>query len=420
MSYLYRTITALLALALVLPLAGIADAQGQTPAEICTEATKDIPEPDTREFSEAEQVLKEGVDYQAVLCTVQGAIYVDLFEADAPMTVNNFVFLAGQNYYNNTTFHRVLPGFMAQGGDPTGTGSGGPGYEFGDETDNGKTFEIPGLLAMANAGPGTNGSQFFITTAPTTWLDGNHTIFGAVIQGIDVTELLTPRDPEQLPEFEGDTLQTVVIIEDPAAVNTTPDTAPTLQHIQTLLEKSIGGQINTQFTPIEEESQLRSLEQESLGSEALGTLLDEAGFAGSANLVMRGECPANPEDSPIWGVGFHVSEFASAEAAQSVASSDERSNQLVEAGEYESFEDPADLIGRFYMHPVTDWCGENGMWYTYEQVVGRYIVAIDEVIDGSIINASTQPMPSQLAAYVMDSLLLGTVRSTLDRGSAAE
>ena len=96
------------------------------------------------------------------------------------------MFLAQQGYYNNTTFHRVLPGFMVQGGDPTGTGAGGPGYEFGDETDNGLVFDQYGLLAMANAGPGTNGSQFFITYGKPDWLNGNHTIFGRVFQGIDV------------------------------------------------------------------------------------------------------------------------------------------------------------------------------------------------------------------------------------------
>ena len=117
-------------------------------------------------FQEAETVLEPDVDYRAIFCTTAGTVYVDLYESLTPMTVNNFVFLAQQGYYDNTTFHRVIPDFMVQGGDPTATGSGGPGYQFGDEPVGFLTFDRPGLLAMANAGPGTNGSQFFITTVP--------------------------------------------------------------------------------------------------------------------------------------------------------------------------------------------------------------------------------------------------------------
>src|SRR5688572_14124487 len=117
------------------------------------------------------------------MCTDAGAIYIDLLEDFAPATVNNFVFLAQNNYYDNTIFHRVLEDFMAQGGDPTGTGSGGPGYQFRDEFAPFLTFDRPYLLAMANAGAGTNGSQFFITTAETPHLDFRHTIFGDVLEG---------------------------------------------------------------------------------------------------------------------------------------------------------------------------------------------------------------------------------------------
>ena len=116
--------------------------------------------------------------YTAVLDTNRGKITVDLFPKDAPKTVNNFVFLAREGFYNGLKFHRVIPDFMIQGGDPQGTGSGGPGYKFGDEAGAGKPKHKVGSLSMANAGPNTNGSQFFITHIATDWLDGKHTVFG--------------------------------------------------------------------------------------------------------------------------------------------------------------------------------------------------------------------------------------------------
>ena len=142
----------------------------------------------------------------------RGEFIAELYADKAPITVNNFVFLAGEGYYDGTTFHRVLEGFMAQGGDPTGTGMGGPGYQFEDEISD-VTFDKAGLLAMANSGPNTNGSQFFITYAPTPHLNGLHTIFGQVIEGMDVVNAITRRDPGQNPGFEGDAIESVTITE---------------------------------------------------------------------------------------------------------------------------------------------------------------------------------------------------------------
>jgi peptidylprolyl isomerase len=134
--------------------------------------------------------------YEAVITLENGGeMRLKLFDDEAPLTVNNFVFLATQGFYDGTPFHRVIPNFMAQGGDPTGTGTGGPGYEFADEVDTGFTFDRRGLLAMANAGPGTNGSQFFITFVPTPHLDGLHTIFGELVAGDDVLGNITLNDP---------------------------------------------------------------------------------------------------------------------------------------------------------------------------------------------------------------------------------
>ncbi len=165
-----------------------------------------------------EMLIDSSKYYYATFKTDKGDIKAQLFATRAPMTVNNFVFLAREGYYNDTSFHRVLADFMAQAGDPTGTGRGGPGYQFGDEFAPSLSFDRAGLLAMANAGPGTNGSQFFITLAPTDWLNNRHTIFGEVIEGMDVLSSLTLRDPNMQPDFEGDTLYTVLIEEQEQSV----------------------------------------------------------------------------------------------------------------------------------------------------------------------------------------------------------
>ncbi len=132
--------------------------------------------------------------YKATLTTSRGDIVCDLFAKDAPNTVNNFVFLARENYYDGTVFHRVIPNFMIQGGDPTGTGRGGPGYRFDDECKGNPNRHKVGTLSMANAGPGTNGSQFFITHVATDWLDGKHTVFGQVLTGQDVVNAVQQGD----------------------------------------------------------------------------------------------------------------------------------------------------------------------------------------------------------------------------------
>src|SRR5512147_169197 len=133
--------------------------------------------------------------YKARMDTDKGTMVIQLFADKAPKTVNNFVFLAREGYYDGLIFHRVINDFMAQGGDPTGTGSGGPGYRFADEFHPSLKHDKPGMLSMANAGPGTNGSQFFITHVPTPWLDGKHSVFGQVVEGMDVLMSIPPRDP---------------------------------------------------------------------------------------------------------------------------------------------------------------------------------------------------------------------------------
>src|SRR6201997_4778848 len=141
-----------------------------------------------------EMAIDPNKSYTATFETSRGAIVCDLFAQDAPKTVNNFVFLAREKFYDATKFHRVIANFMIQGGDPTGTGRGGPGYRFGDETKGSPHKHQVGSLSMANAGPNTNGSQFFITHVVTDWLDGKHTVFGQVRSGQDVVNSIQQGD----------------------------------------------------------------------------------------------------------------------------------------------------------------------------------------------------------------------------------
>jgi cyclophilin family peptidyl-prolyl cis-trans isomerase len=156
--------------------------------------------------------LDTSKSYTAIFKTEKGDITVELFADRAPLTVENFVSLARAGFYDGTTFHRVINGFMAQGGDPTGTGTGGPGYQFGDEFHPSLRHDGAGVLSMANAGPGTNGSQFFITHGPTPHLDDRHSVFGKVTAGMDVVSSLRERDPQR-DRQPGDRIETIEIRE---------------------------------------------------------------------------------------------------------------------------------------------------------------------------------------------------------------
>jgi len=171
--------------------------------------------PVAEQYERPPQLIDEGKQYFANVTLAKGGEFViQLYPDKAPATVNSFVFLACKGYFNGVTFHRVLEGFMAQGGDPTGTGSGGPGYEFEYEGSD-LTFDKAGVVAMANTGAGTptNGSQFFITFGPTPQLDSGYTIFGQVIEGMDVVNGITRRDPQSSPTFAGDAIESVTISE---------------------------------------------------------------------------------------------------------------------------------------------------------------------------------------------------------------
>ena len=180
------------------PAAGSADAPAVTSKQY------DAPPPMTIDVTK---------QYFAIVKLAKGGEFViQLYPDKAPITVNSFVFLAREGYFNGVTFHRVLAGFMAQGGDPTGTGMSGPGYKFVNENSD-LTFDKAGVVAMANAGRDTNGSQFFITFGPTPNLNGDYTIFGQVIEGMDVVNAITRRDPSQNPTFPGDAIESITITE---------------------------------------------------------------------------------------------------------------------------------------------------------------------------------------------------------------
>jgi cyclophilin family peptidyl-prolyl cis-trans isomerase len=150
--------------------------------------------------------------YTALINTEKGDMTLQLFADKVPNTVNNFVFLSRQGFYDGTIFHRVIADFMVQGGDPTGTGTGGPGYRFEDEINPDLRHDKPGVLSMANAGPNTNGSQFFITHVSTPWLDGKHAVFGEITEGMDVLLSIPPRDPQR-PQSPGVKIDSVTILE---------------------------------------------------------------------------------------------------------------------------------------------------------------------------------------------------------------
>lgn len=339
----------------------------QTPDEICNEAIPQVTEPETRTYDEAEDVLEEGIDYKAIFCTEDGAIYIDLLENLTPITVNNFVFLADNGYYNNTTFHRVIADFMAQGGDPTGTGSGGPGYQFEDEFVPYLAFNTPGWLAMANAGPGTNGSQFFITRVPTPHLNGRHTIFGRVLEGQDVVDDMQNRDPQNPSDAEspGVTLHTVLIVTDDSDIETTyeaPEVATPEEILETVRAIPVDG-----YTLDEEDT---GINIESFGN----------GTAASAYWRVT-ECPAEPD---LFELGLTVVDFLDeANTAEALADEEFLTGSLAPGYEYQ--EEASETVeGQLYFRP-TESCDTGAEAYRYVWERGRYLLIMDFVVGEGIV-----------------------------------
>ena len=353
-----------------------------SPQELCDEA-----EPAAlanMQFQAAEDVLAPGADYRAILCTSAGAIYVDLYETLTPITVNNFVFLAQQGYYDSTTFHRVIPGFMAQGGDPTGSGRGGPGYRFADEPVGFLTFDRPGLLAMANAGPGTNGSQFFITTGQSPHLNYKHTIFGDVLDGQDVVAAIRQRDP-QTASAAGEALLTVLIISDPSLVDSDEAAIPpaTKEEVSATFEAFAAG-LPPALALVDEHSGVFSTE--ALAAASVAEEL-QAGFAQFAAAyghqyrvrlqIANGEC-----DESIFfsALGFWVDVYADA-ASASAAGQDEFMRDWLDSYDYAPEGESAEL----YLHSA-ETCGGEGAHVLTLYPRGRFLITIDALVGNSILD----------------------------------
>ena len=370
---LSRFFTLLLTLAAFIPLAAAQDAP--SPQALCDAAA---PAAQTMmQFEAAEDVLQPAVDYRAILCTSAGAIAVDLFEAFTPVTVNNFVFLAQQGYYDSSSFHRVIPDFMAQGGDPTGSGRGGPGYQFGDEPVGFLTFDRPGLLAMANAGPGTNGSQFFITTVPTPHLNFKHTIFGDVLQGQAVVEALRERDPATATEV-GETLHTVLILSEPAS-----ESASAPAEAVAAAFDAFSGSMPPTLPANADASGTFSPEQ--LAAALAADLQEEfAAFAAEQGLRYRQRVEIENAacDSNIYfsAIGYQVDVYASA-AGASAALNAELTERIFESRGYQR----ADGDSISYRREQPTCAGDPGEHTTLLYAYGRYLVAIDVLIATQIL-----------------------------------
>ena len=378
-----RRLSALIIIILAASLAFADDAA--SPQDLCQRAQPGELTP--MQFQVAEPALEAGLDYRAILCTSAGAIYVDLYESQTPLTVNNFVFLAQQGYYDGTTFHRVIPGFMAQAGDPTGTGRGGPGYRFGDEPVSFLAFTRPGLLAMANAGPGTNGSQFFITTAPTPHLNFKHTIFGEVLLGQAVVEAIRERDP-QAASSPGEALHTVLIIDDPALVDSSeivtmpPATSDQVASIFAAFAKSLPPAL----APDQDRSGHFSTDD--LAAAVSDDL--SAGFASFAAehghqyrqriQLTNADCGANIFFSSL---GYWLDIYADAAAA----ANDAFMLSWLESYGYA----PVSNAPGVYTAAATTCAGEPGLHLLSLRPIGRFLVTLDVLVAESILQQVSAP-----------------------------
>lgn len=406
----------LLLVLLALP-ATAQETAARTPQEICDAATP-AQTPASRQFTQPEQVLEAGVDYSAVFCTGVGAVYVDLFEEYAPITVNNFVFLAQQGYYNNTTFHRVIQDFMAQAGDPEGTGMGGPGYQFEDEFVGFLSFDRPGLLAMANAGPGTNGSQFFITTALTDWLNYKHTIFGEVLAGMDIVKAIQLRDPATA-TAPGTTLETVVIITDPATVNipleeipvaTAEDFQNALAPLSDPLNIPADIQVIAELTGVFTSEQVVAAAKPDI-AETYADYLAKYHHQYRVSLAVRNVTCS--QEYFFTSLAYTVDAYGSAdEAAASLA--DKTLDDINASAGYTR----AESRYVFYTQPITDCSGGQTLIGRVYLQRGRYVVNIEGILPQAILQSvALDNVLAINAAGIFERLLGSQFRSELRHGS---
>ncbi len=386
---LYRIIFSMLLLIGVIFTPALAQDAAQTPVEIC-EAVGEVETAETLSYQTPEVVLEDGLDYYAVFCTEAGAIYIDLLEEYTPLTVNNFVFLAQNGYYNNTTFHRVIEDFMAQGGDPTATGGGGPGYQFADEFLPFLSFDGAGWLAMANAGPGTNGSQFFITTAPTPHLDFRHTIFGYVVEGQETVDNITLRDPMTATE-PGTALNTVVIITDSDSVISAqePPAGASQEDVETAIS------VIPEAVPPEilEVDEVRSgvFSTEDVVAAAPEAVQDDlSAYLERHNHQYRATSRLNAldcgldENQPFFAsISYTLDKYASrADAAAALA--DEALSALTLAEGFSDSDEREDITHTVYSTP-TEACGsEDGVRALTRWQRGRYVITAEATLPSGL------------------------------------
>jgi cyclophilin family peptidyl-prolyl cis-trans isomerase len=340
-------------------------------------------------------------------------VYVDLFEELTPLTVNSFVFLAQHGYYNNTTFHRVIADFMAQGGDPTGTGAGGPGYQFRDEFVGFLNFDRAGWLAMANAGAGTNGSQFFITTVPTPHLDNAHTIFGEVLEGQENVEALELRDPAAATE-PGSSLDTVVIITDPSTVTTTfeEQEPATEEQFQTALD-AISAEVppplavNEETTGIFEIESVTATAPESLQTD-FNTFLEDHNFEYRvSNHITNVDCDL--ETAPYTAIGYTLDVYASREDASAALEDGFYQQLATEAGMTEA-DAPSEPPYPVFTETVTECDTELTRALTHWQR-GRYVITA-EATYADVVEAGPDIWLTQLVGTLIYERLFSDVLRT--------
>ena len=389
--------------ALTMLLVALSVAVAQTAPSAQEHCATSEPQPLTpMQFEAPEFVLEQGLDYRAIFCTSAGAIYVDLYEELTPNTVNNFVFLAQQGYYDSTTFHRVIPNFMAQAGDPTGTGRGGPGYQFGDEPVGYLVFDQPGLLAMANAGPGTNGSQFFITTESTEHLNHKHTIFGDVLLGQEIVEAIRERDPATA-TVAGESLHTVLIISDPANVDNSAVVAPqpaqqdeviaAFEAFRASFPPSLPS--NPGASGLFDAQQISAALPEELRSDYLA-FAERYGHHYRYSLAVENvECQPAIYFSEL---GYQLDVFADARATAGALSDSYMAAQLESQG-YESVEPGIHVYRR-----ETPTCADEAGWQMLWLVpAGRYLIALDVLVGQAVMQeagVSAQALLKNLALQI--------------------
>ncbi len=415
----------IIVLSLIMPVALMfnpvtqAQTDAKTPAALCEEAQPNITEPSSRSFDEPEQVLEDDVDYYAIFCTESGAVFVDLLEQYAPITVNSFVFLAQEGFYNNSNFHRVMADFMAQGGDPVGNppGTGGPGYQFQDEFLPFLTFERPGWLAMANSGPSTNGSQFFITRVPTTHLNWRHTIFGEVLEGQEVVDNMPDTDAGG-----NDALYTVLIITDPAQVETT-FAAPTPATGDEVLD-AINGIFGEDPALSNIENAVYDLDEavgrvEPGAQEAARDLYESHGFGFEAGGFWE---VATCEEPALLGIGTWVTDWGTAENAAGFTS-DSSFDELMTTQGFSLIDSSETFTGLgyttelFYSRPDDGFCSVPATRYRYTWHRERYTITLDVIIAQNVVPEEQVPMiiadriARTVASLLGDIILDGRVRN---------